>query len=127
MIGYWRKVLVTIEQPTSAKDPVYGSVLPGWEPLVMVDSSPEEAEKFPAMVRDMPPGRSEAVRGGLEQARNQTVCRIRFRADVTSAMRVTIHQDSDVVYQIVGGPSEIGRKQWLEMVLERYSTTGGAA
>lgn len=123
----WRQVQVTIEKPTETKDATYGSVIPDWEPLVMVDASPEEAERFWGFVRDVPPSRSEAVRQGLEQGRNQTVLRIRYRSDVTSAMRVTLHLDSAVVYQIIGGPAEIGRKQWLELVLERYATTGGAA
>jgi hypothetical protein len=38
-------------------------------------------------------------------------------------MRVTVHGDSDVIYQIVGGPAEIGgRKEQVEMVLERFSS-----
>lgn len=127
MSGYWRQVEVTIERPTSTKDAVYGSRVPGWEPLVMVDSSPEEAERFPAMVRDALPSRSETVAQGLAIARNQTVMRIRYRSDIDSTMRVTIHLDSDQVFQIVGGPAEIGRKRWLELVLEKYSTSGGAA
>jgi hypothetical protein len=38
-------------------------------------------------------------------------------------MRVTLHGDSDVIYQIVGGPADIdGRKSMIEMVLEKYSS-----
>lgn len=123
----WRRVQVTIEKPAETKDATYGSALPDWEPLVMVEGSPEEAERFWAMIRDALPSRQESVRQGLEQAKSQVVCRIRYRSDVTSAMRVTLHLDTNVVYQIIGGPAEVGRKDWIEMVLERYSSTGGAA
>ena len=55
-------------------------------------------------------------------ARNQTRVRLRYRSDIDSTMRVTVHGDSDVVYQIVGGPAMIGRKELTELVLERYSS-----
>lgn len=81
---------------------------------------------FPVQIQDVMPSRSEAVRQGLAQARNQTRLRMRWRNDITSAMRVVLHGDSDVVYQIVGGPAAIGgRKDGLELMLERYSTAGG--
>ena len=49
--------------------------------------------------------------------------RIRYRSDVTSDMRVTVHSDAgDVVHQIVGGPAEIGRREWTEFVIEKYSS-----
>jgi head-tail adaptor len=56
-------------------------------------------------------------------ARNQTRLRMRWRDDINSSMRVTVHGDSDTVYQIVGGPADIdGRKSMIEMVLEKYSS-----
>lgn len=78
---------------------------------------------FWAEVQDVLPSRSESVAQGLAVARNQTRLRLRWRADLTSAMRVVVHGDTDVVYQIVGGPAEVGgRKEMLEMVLEKYSS-----
>ena len=116
---------VSFEKPVITNDPVYGSPVKTWTPLVAEAGSPAVAERFWAEVQDALPSRSEAVRQGLEQARNQTRVRIRWRGDVTSDMRVWIHGDTDVLYQIVGGPAEIGgRKKALEMVLERYSTAG---
>jgi len=116
---------VSFEVPTMALDATYGSPTPTWAPLVAVAGSPPVAEKWWAEVQDALPSRSEAVRQGLTQARNQTRLRMRWRDDITSAMRVTVHGEADVLYQIVGGPAEIGgRKKMLELMLERYTTTG---
>lgn len=114
---------ITIEQPSTV-DGAYGPQPGPWVPLVGT-GSPLVATKFSAQVQDALPSRSDAVQQGLAVARNQSRCRIRYRSDVTSAMRVTVHWDSgDVTYQIVGGPATIGRKEWTELVLERYSSGG---
>jgi head-tail adaptor len=119
--------LVSFEVPTTITGE-FGPAPGPWEPLVSRPGSPPVAVRWRAEVQDVLPSRSEAVRQGLAQARNQVRLRMRWRGDITSAMRVTVHGDSDVVYQIVGGPAEIGgRKVALEMMLERYTTTGGAA
>lgn len=75
-----------------------------------------------AQVQDVLPSRSEAVRQGLEVAKNQTRIRTRYRSDIDSAMRVVVQRREDVTYQIVGGPAELGRREGLEIVCERYST-----
>ena len=120
--------LVSFEVPTTTTGE-FGPAPGPWEPLVALPGSPALPEKWWAEVQDVLPSRSEAVRQGLAQARNQVRLRMRWREDITSAMRVTVYgESSDTVYQIVGGPAEIGgRKVWLELMLERYSTTGGAA
>lgn len=106
---------VTIEFPVQESEAPYGPRLVRWDTLAT----------FRAEVRDILPSRSEAVRQGLEVARNQSRLRMRWRGDIDSTMRVIVHGDSDVVYQIVGGPAEVGgRKRMLELVLERYSSSG---
>jgi head-tail adaptor len=76
--------------------------------------------------QDVMPSRSEAVQQGLAQARNQTRFRMRWRDDITSDMRIVRHADRDIVYQIIGGPADIGkRKDGIELMLEQYSTAGG--
>lgn len=105
--------LISIEYKATEKDPIYRTDVVNWVRLATMH----------AQVQDALPSRSESVTQGLAVARNQVRVRIRYRADITSAMRVVLHGDSDVVYQIVGGPAEIGgRKRGLEMVLERYSS-----
>ena len=113
---------ITIKQKSVTQDPVYGTETITWIPLVYSAGSPSVAERFWANVQDVLPSRSESVRQGLEVARNQTRIRIRYRNDIDSSMLVTVHGDTDVDYQIVGGPAMIGRKELLEMVCERYSS-----
>jgi len=114
---------ITVERKSVTSDPDYGTEVITWVPLAVLPGSPPVAERFWAEVQDVMPSRSESVLQGLAVARNQTRIRIRWRADITSAMRMIVHGDADVLYQIVGGPAEIrGRKTMLEMVCERYSS-----
>lgn len=114
---------ITIEQKQITQDASYGTELVTWIPLVAQAGSPTVAEKFDAEIQDVLPSRSEAVAQGLALARNQTRLRMRWRSDVTSDMRVIVHGDSDVYYQIIAGPAEVGgRKEQIEMMLERFSS-----
>lgn len=115
----------TFERRTVTQDAVYGTDVITWVPVAYLPGSPQIAERFWVGLQDMLPSRSEAVKQGLAQARNQTRLRMRWRADIDSSQRVTVHGDTDVVYQIVAGPAEIdGRKGGLELVLEKYTTAG---
>lgn len=106
-----------------APDTTYGTERTVWVPLVPVAGSPVVGERFPANVQDVMPSRSESVAQGLAVGRDQTRIRIRWRDDVTSAMRITLHGETDTVWQIVGGPAEIGgRKNALEMVCEKFTS-----
>jgi head-tail adaptor len=113
---------ITIERKQVVQEQQYGTEEITWVPLVAEAGSPTVAVRFNANVWDVPPSRSEAVRNGLEIARNQTKFTIRYRAGIDSAMRIVLHGASDRIYQIVGGPAEVGRKKWLEMVGEEYSS-----
>ena len=114
--------LITIEYKVVTQDQDYGTEIINWTPLSALPGSPVVAEKFPAQVLDVLPSRAESVQNGLEISRNQTRIRMRYRNDVTSAMRVTVHGDTDVIYQIIGGPAMIGRKEGLELLCEKYSS-----
>ena len=115
---------ITIEKKVVVgQDPIYGTDLIDWAPLVAQVGSPVIAVRFWANVEDVPPSRSEAVKQGLVVARNQTKITIRWRSDVDSSMRVKVHGVTDVIYQIVGGPAAVdGRKAFLEMMCERYTS-----
>jgi head-tail adaptor len=80
------------------------------------------ASRIPANIQDVLPSKSESVANGIRIATQPARIRIRYRAGITSAMQVTIHGATDRVCQIVGGPAEIGRREWLEMVVEAYSS-----
>lgn len=113
---------ITIEKKQSSQDSVFGTETVTWVPLVTV-GSPPLAERFPAEVLDALPSRSEAIQQGLMVGRNQTRIRFRWRDDVDLTMRIIVHGDSDKIFQIVGGPSEVGgRKELMEVVCERYSS-----
>jgi head-tail adaptor len=114
---------ITIERKQITLDPVYGTELVTWIPLVAEAGSPTVAARFWAEVQDALPSRSEAVTQGLTVARNLTRVRLRWRDDIDSSMRVIVHGDSDVTMQIVAGPAEVdGRKGMLELVCERISS-----
>lgn len=113
---------ITIERPSTV-DGEFGPQAGPWVPLVALSGSPTVGERFWAEMEDVMPSRSEAVKQGLSVARNQTRCRMPWRDDVDSSMRVTWHKDTDLVFQIVAGPADIGgRKEAIEMMLERYSS-----
>ena len=115
---------VTIEKRSTTQDAKYGTQVVTWVPLVTSNGA---AVRFWAQVEDEIPSRSESVRQGVAMSANRAVVRIRYRNDIDSSMRVTVHRDTAVLYQIVGGPAQVGgRKLMLEMVCERYSTSGTA-
>ena len=115
---------VTVEYPVKTQDATYGTNLITWYPLVRDGvGSPIVGVRFWAELQDVLPSRSESITQGLAVARNLTRCRLRWRSDIDSSMRVVVHGDSDVYYSIVGGPAEIeGRKERIELMLERYSS-----
>ena len=114
---------ITIEQKQVTVDSTYGTELVTWVPLVAEAGSPTVAVRFWAEVKDALPSRAESVIQGLAVARNQVRIRLRYRNDITSAMRVVLHGDgADEVLQIVGGPASVGgRKEMTEIVCERIS------
>lgn len=121
-VSIWRRA-VSGDPEYQAPETGFGTERVVWLPLVPLAGSPLAGERFPAQVQDALPSRSEAVVQGLQVARNQTRIRMRYRNDVTSAMRVIVHGDTDVTYQIVGGPAEIGgRKDGIEIVCERVTS-----
>lgn len=104
---------VTIERQTQVSTPDYG-MQPG--PWVVV------AARIPAQVLDDLPSKDESVRDGLAVAKRPARLRIRYMRGLTSDMRVTLHGEDDRVFQIVGGPAELGRRDGIEMTLEAYTS-----
>lgn len=106
-----------------APDPVYETEKPVWIPIDgYLPGSPPVAKKVWGERQDVLPSRSESVQQGLTVARNQVRWRMRWRPDIDSSMRITIHGATDEVFQIVAGPAEYGgRKQQIEMILEKTS------
>ena len=101
-----------IERKSITQDATYGTEVVTWTTVATVWCE----------VQDVLPSKSEAVKNGLVVGTNQSRVRMRYRTDVTSAMRLTITRDSAVVYQIVSGPAVLGNKEGLELVVERYTS-----
>lgn len=113
--------LVEVQYKSTTLDPVHGTPVDAWLPLVLSADSPPVAVHLPAQIQDALPSRSESVTQGLATARNQTRIRLRWRDDIDSSMRV-VDVETDVIYQIIGGPAMLGRREFLEIQCERYST-----
>jgi SPP1 family predicted phage head-tail adaptor len=97
-----------IEQKQVVQDSVYGTQTITWTLLAVVW----------CQLQDVLPSRSESVKNGMQIASNQTRFRCRWRNDIDSSMRLTV---DGVTYQIIGGPSELGKREYVELMLERYS------
>ena len=102
---------VRFESKSVTQDPTYGTDVVTWVPAATVW----------AEVLDVLPARAQAeqVRNGVQVATLRSRLRMRYRTDIDATMRVLI---GGVVHQIVGGPAEIGRKEYMELLIEVYST-----
>lgn len=103
---------ITIQQKTVTQDPDYGTEVTSWTTF---------ASRIAAQVQDALPSKSESVQQGVRVATRPARVRIRYRSGITSDMRVVVHGATDRTMQIVGGPAEIGRREWTELVCEEYS------
>ncbi len=107
---------VTIERKTVARDPEYGTEIPGaagWEVV---------AARIWANVQDVLPSRAEKTEHGLATAKQAARLRIRKVHAVTADMRVTLHgRFGDRVMQIVAGPALMDDRMHIECMLEGYS------
>ena len=106
-----RDVRIRIERKATTQDPTYGTDVVQWAPHVELWTE----------WQDILPSRAESVTQGLAVARNQSRLRFPWRDDIDSSMRV-VRLDNDKVFQIVGGPAELGAREGIEVVVERTST-----
>lgn len=104
---------ITIEKPVATVDPLFGPQPGAWEIV---------AARVPAQVRDELPSKSETTEGGLALASRPARVRIRYMRGLSSDMRIVLHNETDEVYQIVGGPAEIGRREWIEFTVKAFTT-----
>jgi head-tail adaptor len=109
---------VTIERRTAAKDPEYGTDIPGsegWEPV---------AERIWCNAQDVLPSRGESAANGMITAVTRTRLRIDVDHSITTAMRVTLHGKGDRLMQIIAGPALLDDRRDMEFMLEGYSHGG---
>lgn len=104
---------IVIERPI-AKAGLLGAGSGSWEPVATVWAS----------VQDALPSRAERLADGINVASRPARVRIRYRDDVTPAMRFVM---GTRIMQIVAGPAELGRRDALEFMVEDYSVAGNPA
>jgi head-tail adaptor len=112
----------SFERKQVTQDSTYGTEVVAWVPLVAQAGSPTIAERFWVRALDVLQGRSESLKMDVALSSGRVTIRMRYRGDITSAMRVTLHRDTDQVYQIITDPAMIGRKEELEIQLEKFTS-----
>ena len=100
------------EYKTATQDATYGTEVVAWSPL---------RERWCTLVDDRP-SQSEAVKQGLGINVSRARVQMRYCTDIDSSMRLVIKRPAETVYQIVGGPSEIGNKDGVEFAVEKVSS-----
>lgn len=116
-ISYSMNRRITIEYKVITQDSSYGTESITWTVL---------ASRISANIQDVLPSRSESVKQGLRIGTSQTRIRIRRRTDITTDMRVIIHDATNSTHYIVGAPAEMDGRRLIEFVCEKYTTAGQA-
>ncbi|WP_241213417.1 head-tail adaptor protein [Sphingomonas sp. ABOLE] len=86
-----------------------------------------------AEVQDQLPSRGERLADGINVAARPARVRMRYRADITSDMRLVLLRKVAAAYvperimQIITVPAELGFREGLEMMVEDYRPAGNTA
>ena len=107
---------IRIDQRSTSTNSDYGTQTVTWTELATVW----------AEVLDVLPSRGENITAQLVQARQPVRVRMRYRADVDSAMRVVELGGRQRTLKIVGGPATLGNREGSEVMCEEFSTEGEA-
>ena len=102
---------IRIERKTITRDPQYGTEEVSWTEFACVW----------AEVKDILPSRAERMAEQIRIARRPARIRLRYLADITSDMRVII---AGRIHQIIAGPSMLGRREAVELMVEEHSSEG---
>ncbi len=106
-------VRIRIERKTITRDPQYGTEEVSWTQFACVW----------AEVNDILPSRAERMAEQIQIGRRPARIRIRYLAGITPDMRVII---AGRIHQIIAGPSMLGRREAIELMVEEHSTEGRA-
>lgn len=91
-----------------------------------------------AEVQDMPPSRGERMAEGITVTERPSRVRVRYRTGIDPSMRVLVGKNvrgpdgepmwqTDRVAEIVTEAAELGRREWLEFVIQQHSAPGNNA
>lgn len=98
-----------IEYPVKTQELTYGSDVVTWALLGVVWCN----------TFDLRPSKDEQTKSGVSVSTIKTRWQARYRTDINTGMRMTINS---IIYNIVGGPVELGKHEYIECMLERYSS-----
>lgn len=102
---------VTIRKSTASQDAKFKTPVLMWSDLAAVW----------AEVEDALPSRAEKLADGINIAAKPCRVRMRWRGDVTNAMRLVIDGRE---YRIIAGPAAIHNRTGIEVMCEALSTEG---
>jgi SPP1 family predicted phage head-tail adaptor len=105
---------ITIQKKSTTKNADYGTEVITWVTHATVWAS----------VVDILPSKTESTPNNIRINSVRTKIIIRYLSTVTSDMRIKLTDRDDEILQIIGGPSEIGRRDGMEIMAETYSTAG---
>lgn len=100
-----------IERPVTTLDPVYGSPVTVWETL----------DTRWCNLQDVMPSRDEQIRNGASMTKVRSRLRMRYTADIDTTMRVVIFRPTEQIWNIIGGPAELGARDGVEFMIERVA------
>lgn len=98
-----------IEHKQTTRDSKYGSEQIEWKLKTVVWCN----------VQDVLPSRSETIKTDVAIGSKQARLRMRYRKDLDSSMRVIIDSDT---YQFISDFAELGKQQYLEVMIEKYTS-----
>lgn len=102
---------VTIEHNIGGVDPVYGTAVANWQPLLA---------RYWANVEDELPSRAEDAANGIETRALRSRLRMQGAGAVTGEMRAVLHSRGNRVMGIIAGPSMLNDRTHYEFKLEAY-------
>lgn len=103
---------VTIEQNVGGVDPLYGTAVESWVPVL---------SRYWANVQDTLPSRAESTKNGIEIGARTARLRMQGAAGVTLQMRAVLHSRGDLVMKIIAGPAMLDDRTHYEFQLEAHS------
>lgn len=98
-----------VEYPVKTQDAIYGTDVTTWTLLAVIWCE----------IQYEMPSKTESERGGVVITTSRSRFRARYRTDINSGMRIVC---DGITYQIVSGIAEISNKQYIEMMIEKYSS-----
>lgn len=98
-----------IEKKQVTIDETYGTEVINWVQVGV----------FWCEIQDVLPSKSESVQSSVNIGKKQSRLRIRYTKNLDSSMRVVIGSD---IYQFVSDFAELSDRQYLEVLIEKYTS-----